>query len=108
MEDPATVLEEVIKNALTDPSNKQKIKGLNKTLQFKPSGADPFYLEIANDTATVKKGNAQNAVATIIMSAQDMVDMFRGKLNPISAFMSGRLRVEGNLFEAQSLAALLG
>ncbi|PSO03735.1 hypothetical protein B9Q12_03905, partial [Candidatus Marsarchaeota G2 archaeon ECH_B_SAG-G06] len=65
-------------------------------------------LEIANDTATVKKGNSQNAVATIIMSAQDMVDMFRGKLNPISAFMSGRLRVEGNLFEAQSLAALLG
>ncbi|MCS6787976.1 MAG: SCP2 sterol-binding domain-containing protein [Aigarchaeota archaeon] len=41
-------------------------------------------------------------------SSQDLVDVFTGKADPFKLFFAGKLRVQGNVLEAQELARLLG
>jgi|GEM_PF-194884 putative sterol carrier protein len=98
----------LVQKAMLSPAVQQKIKGWNKVFQLKPTDSEPFFVKIVDDRVTVEKGVYPNPVATVIMSSQDMLDMFQGNLNPTQAFFSGKLKVEGNLFEAQSLQTVLG
>ena len=41
------------------------------------------------------------------MSPEDFVSMFQGKLNATSAFMSGKLKIEGNMMLAMKLEQLM-
>ncbi len=86
---------------------KQKIAGWNKTFQLKPADSDPFQVVIEGGTARVETGLANAPVATLIMSSADMLLMIQGKLDPVQAFFSGKLKIEGNIFEAQALQAVL-
>jgi putative sterol carrier protein len=98
----------LVQRAMLSSLVQQKIRGWDKVFQLKPTDSEPFFVRISGDKATVEKGVFPNPVATIIMTSQDMSDMFQGKLNPTQAFFSGKLKVEGNLFEAQSLQTVLG
>lgn len=107
MESPYEALVELV-NRLSERANlRERTKDWNKVFQFRPTDSEPFYLAIKAGEARVEKGTAANPVATIVMSSGDMVQLFRGQLDAIQAFFSGRLRVEGNIFEAQALASLL-
>lgn len=108
MDSPFQVLSELVAKLGGSGTLKEKTKDWNKVFQFRPTDSEPFYLTIRAGEAKVEKGVAPNAVATIIMSSADMVQLFRGQLDAIQAFFSGRLRIEGNMFEAQSLQSLIG
>lgn len=101
-------MEKLLNEHANDPKMQERIKGWDKVFQFKPSDTPAFYLEIKEGRAQVKEGAAPNASATFIMKSSDMIDLLSGKLNPVSAFMSGKLKIEGNIFEAQMLQSLLG
>lgn len=79
--------------------NKEAAKGLNATYQFDLSGDNggKWHIIINNDTCTIKEGAAASPNITISMAAQDYVDMTTGKLNPQMAFMSGKLRIAGDM-----------
>ena len=47
-----------------------------------------------------------DAVTTIIMSAQDFSALMTGELSSMSAFMTGKLRVEGSMEKAMQLGSL--
>jgi len=76
-----------------------KAGDLNVVVQFDLSGDDggQWYVTIANGTCTVDKGKVDSPKSTIKMDASDYVDMTTGKLNPMTAFMSGKVKVEGDL-----------
>jgi putative sterol carrier protein len=107
MSTPFEVLSELAGKASQNPGLKEKTKDWNKVFQFRPTDAEPFYVSIRSGEVRVDKGSSSNATATIIMSSGDMVQLFRGQIDPIQAFFSGKLKVEGNVFEAQSLQSLL-
>jgi len=107
METPFEVLVQLVGKANNTPNIREKTKDWNKTFQFRPTDSDPFYLVIKAGEAKVEKGLSPNAVATIVMSTADMVQLFKGQLDAIQAFFSGKLKVEGNIFEAQSLQSLI-
>lgn len=46
------------------------------------------------------------AATTLVISADDLQVMIDGHLNPMQAFMSGKLNIEGDLGRALSLGAL--
>ena len=45
---------------------------------------------------------------TMSMDSQLMVDMFQGKVNATTAFMGGKLKIQGSLAAAMQLESLMG
>jgi putative sterol carrier protein len=76
-----------------------KAGDMDATVQFDLSGegGGQWYVVVANGRADVQQGVTDNPKATIRMNAADYVDMTTGKLNPMAAFMSGKVKVEGDL-----------
>ena len=83
---------------------------INATVQFKLSGDNGgnWYLSIANGQVEVKEGLADSPKAAIIMDSNDFVAMSTGQLNAMAAFMSGKIRVEGDLGTVMKLQPALG
>jgi putative sterol carrier protein len=90
--------------------NKDAAKGLNAVYQFDLSGdgGGKWHVIINNDTCQVKEGPAPSPNITISMTAQDYVDMTTGKLNGQVAFMSGKLRIAGDMGLALKMQTLFG
>jgi putative sterol carrier protein len=78
---------------------KEAAQGLNAVVQFDLSGdgGGKWQISINNDKCDVKKDGDQSPNVTISMTAQDYLDMVTGKLNAQMAFMSGKLRLSGDM-----------
>jgi putative sterol carrier protein len=55
----------------------------------------------------VSKGSHSSPGATITVSAQDWLGMLNGELNPMQAFMSGKIKINGDMTLAMSLQQVL-
>lgn len=79
--------------------NVEKAKGLDVTVQFDLSGegGGQWYVQIKDGAANTHQGTADKPAATIKMDAQDYADLTTGKLNPMTAFMAGKVKVDGDL-----------
>jgi len=88
--------------------NKEAAKGLTAVYQFDLSGdgGGKWYIAIANDECTVKEGAHASPNITLSMAAKDYLDMLSGKLNGQMAFMTGKLRIAGDLGLALKLQSL--
>jgi putative sterol carrier protein len=88
--------------------NKEAAKGLDAIYQFDLSGdgGGKWQVEIANDQCEVKEGAHPSPNITISMTAQDYLDMLSGKLNGQVAFMSGKLRIAGDMGLALRMQSL--
>ena len=84
----------------------EKAAGLNVTYQFDLTG-ESWTLKIADGTASVSKGPAQNPNTTLIASTDDWMNIATGKLNPMAAFMQQKLKVKGDMGMAMKLQGLL-
>jgi putative sterol carrier protein len=83
-------------------------KGLSATIQFNLSGdgGGAWYVTVKDGKATVTKGSVSSPNMTMAMTAEDYVDMNTGKLNPQVAFMSGKLKISGDMGLAMKLQTL--
>ncbi len=77
----------------------EKAGDMNAAVAFDLSGDDggQWTVKIADSSCTVEDGLAEGADATISMDGGDYVDMMTGKLNPMMAFMGGKVKVSGDL-----------
>ncbi len=102
----AEIFEEIGKKAAANPA---KIAGLKANFQFELSGDDggTFHANIADGKAEVGPGPTQ-ANVTILMSAADFKAMVAGTLNATQAFMTGKLKIQGDMSLAMRLQAVLG
>lgn len=88
-----------------------KAGNLTMTVLFDLSGDDggQYTLDVVNGQANVTKGIAsESPSATIRMDANDYVAMTTGKLNPMTAFMTGKVKVEGDLGAVMKMQSLFG
>lgn len=58
-------------------------------------GSD-WTVRIAERTCRVQKEKAEKPDLTLEASAQDILDLFMGRLDPLRAFFSGRLKLKGD------------
>jgi putative sterol carrier protein len=77
----------------------EKAAGIDATVQFDLSGdgGGQYYVQVANGTVKAEKDTADSPTATIHMDADDYKKMIAGELNPVTAFMSQKIKVEGDL-----------
>lgn len=66
------------------------------------------FIHIAGDSEPMLVGNKRQSVATtLIVSPDDLLRLFDGQLKAMPAFMSGRLKVDGDLGNALKLGSFL-
>ncbi|MCL5116732.1 MAG: SCP2 sterol-binding domain-containing protein [Firmicutes bacterium] len=77
--------------------------------QFNLTGDDAaaYFVAVTDTTAEVTEGTSENAGVTITMAAADFKALAQGALNPMSAFMSGKLSVAGDMSMALKLQTLI-
>jgi putative sterol carrier protein len=86
----------------------EKAAGVNAVIQYDISGegGGSWYATIKEGKCSVSAGTAQGANLTLAMSSQDWLDMLAGKLNPQMAFMSGKLKLKGDMGLAMKIGAM--
>ena len=64
-------------------------------------------LDLKNGSGSVTEGPAKpKADCTLTLADGDFVEIFEGRLDPMKAFMSGKLKVAGNIMLSQKLKAV--
>ena len=76
--------------------------GLDAVLKFVVDDGDVIVLDGVSDPNTVHN-NDVDANCTVKMSTSDLNDLIAGKLEPTTAFMLGKLKVEGDMNVALKL-----
>ncbi len=88
----------------------EQVADINATLQFDLSGegGGQWYVAVASGKVTTAQGSAPNPNLTLSASAADYLALFNGQLNPMNAFMQGKLKVKGDMALAMRLQKLFG
>ncbi len=84
--------------------NSSEAGGMDCTLQFNCS--TPMHAVIKGGACTLVDGTAADADVAITMDDDDLVALMKGELNGMTAFMTGKLQVEGDLMLAQRIASI--
>jgi putative sterol carrier protein len=107
MADTATAVKEIF-NQMPANLNADAAKGMNSVIQFNLSGdgGGNYHVIIKDGTCEVQEGTHDSPSMTMTMAAQDYVDMISGKLNGQMAFMSGKLKIAGDMGLAMKMQSL--
>jgi putative sterol carrier protein len=90
-------------------ADSSKIQGMNAVYQFDLAGdgGGEKWVKLADGNAEFGGGQAENPNITIAMAASDFLDLVDGKLDGTMAFMSGKLKVKGDMGLAMKLQNVL-
>lgn len=75
------------------------------TVQYDLS--EPMYSVIEDGQMQVFEGRADRPDVTVAMNDDDFVSLMKGELNGMAAFMSGKLKVKGDMMLAQRLVSFV-
>jgi putative sterol carrier protein len=86
----------------------EKAQGVNATIQFDLSGDNggQFYLNIADGQVEAHDGLADNPKMTLKADAEDYYSVATGKTNPMQAFMSGKIKIQGDMSLAMKMQSM--
>lgn len=90
-------------------ANSAKISTFKGTYQFDlgGEGGGTYHASFENGSYDIGEGAIENPGCTVTMSAADFQAMVAGKLNPTAAFMSGKLKIKGDMGLAMKLQQLI-
>ena len=77
--------------------------GFDRSVKF-DTGADGVIV-IDGSTISTTDGPAD---CTVKLSLDDLKDLISGDLNPTMAFMTGKIKIEGDMSVAMALSSLMG
>lgn len=85
-----------------------KAAGVNATIQYDIAGdqGGTWHAVIKDGTCAVNAGAAATPTLTLSMSSQDWLDMLAGKLSGQMAFMSGKLKLKGDMGLAMKIGSM--
>lgn len=88
--------------AVLDP---RAAAGTEAVIQYEIS--DPTYQVLKSGQLTVHEGRAEKPDLTVVISDENLLSLFRGELNAMSAFMTGKIKVKGDVGLAQRLVGFV-
>lgn len=104
---PANIFEEKIPARLKERAD--KIGNLNAIYQFDITGdgGGTWVIDLTQPGGKVTKGPSDAAKCTVTIDSSNFSDLIEGKLNPQMAFMTGKLKVKGDMGLALKLGSIL-
>ncbi|CAK9823545.1 Hydroxysteroid dehydrogenase-like protein 2 [Anthophora retusa] len=97
-------------NAIKQNLNSELVNKTGAIFQFNVKGdeAGIWFVDLKNGKGSAGKGEPSHPPdATLTMDSQNFFAMFSGKLKPTSAFMMGKLKINGDLQKAMKLEKLM-
>ncbi len=90
-------------------ANPEKIANLKATYQFELTGegGGTYHAVFDNGKYEIGEGPAENPGCTITIATADFFALLERKLNPMAAFMAGKLKIRGDMGQAMKLQQLL-
>ena len=85
-----------------DPS---RTEGMNNSYVFDIDGAGTWTVRVSDGAVKVSEG-AEDADATITTSEETFERIAAGELNPTTAYMTGKLKLKGDMGAAMKLQKL--
>ena len=97
MEKPTTI--EQVMQGMPAAFQAAKAGNITVAVQFNLTGegGGTWTAKIANGKCEVTSGPTDKPTATVTAAASDYLAMARGELNAVSAFMSGKIKVAGDM-----------
>jgi putative sterol carrier protein len=86
--------------------NPSAASGLDLVYQFNIDDGDNYYLAIKDKTCDLQKGDAPDPSVTLSTDSETLKGIMSGETDGMQAFMSGKLRAEGNIMLATKLGEL--
>lgn len=85
-----------------------KAAGIDVTVQFQLSGAQggDWVATVRDQKLVVEPGLTQNPNLVFRANTQDVLDVFSGKLNPMTAYAQGKVQFQGDMNLAMRLVSL--
>jgi putative sterol carrier protein len=82
-----------------------KTAGMNNAYVFEVEGAGTWTVKVTDDGVTVDEGDT-GGDCTIATSAEIFERIVKGQQNPTAAYMTGKLKVKGDMGAAMKLQKL--
>jgi len=94
--------------AMSSRFRPDKAAGVNATIQYDITGdqGGTWHAVIKDGACSVVSGAASNPNLTLTMAAEHWLDMVTGKLNGQMAFMSGKLKLKGDMGLAMKVGGM--
>ncbi|MBP2678200.1 MAG: putative sterol carrier protein [Deltaproteobacteria bacterium] len=88
-------------------ANPEKVAGMNCVYLFRVADA-AWNVKLSEGKAAVAEGEVPSPNCTITMAEADFLDLVSGKLNGQMAFLTGKLKVAGDMGLALKLGSFIG
>jgi putative sterol carrier protein len=85
--------------------NAAAAKGINAIFQFEITGADggSWNVNVKDGACQVAEGKHSAPTVTLTMASDTWLGIVNKQVNPIQAFMGGKLKLTGNMMLAQKI-----
>ena len=95
-------------NKMPEKFNAEAGKGLDAVLQFDITGegGGSWNVTVHTGTCLIYEGKADRPSVTLALSSETWLGMVNKKIGGMQAFMSGKLKVSGNIMLAQKIPDL--
>lgn len=88
--------------------NAEKVKTIKSVYQFQITDENKiFTIDLTKDKDFVSEGSCDQAKCFVSITSGDLASILDKKLNPQMAFMSGKLKVKGDMGLALKLGTIL-
>lgn len=109
MPDKVSTVQEIFDN-IDKGFDPDKSAGVDAVFQFDLTGDNggQYWVKVANKQAEVGQGLHEAPTMTIVATADDYIAVINGEMNPMTAFMQGKLKVKGDMGLALKLQTMFG
>ena len=92
-------------DGLETRTDASKLAGMNNSYLFDIEGAGQWLVAVNDGAVSVTEGGGE-ADTTISTSEETMMAVVRGEQNPTTAYMTGKLKIKGDMGAAMKLQKL--
>lgn len=99
---------EQVMNGMPEAFLAEKADGISATVQFHFTGeqASDWFIQIADAACSTTEGVVETPNVTMTVDSRDFLDLLGGRLEPMAAFMRGKLQLRGDVALAMKLPNL--
>tara|TARA_B100000674_G_C37785470_1_gene889235 strand:- start:62 stop:475 length:414 start_codon:yes stop_codon:yes gene_type:complete len=93
-------------NTLGDRFTREGSRGVHATYQFELEGSGTWHINISDGDFELHEGASELPTTTLKMKGEDYIKMVNGDLNGQMAFMTGKLKISGQIPMAMKLKSI--